>query len=345
MNPSNSLTTHTKSKETNIEVLRGIAALMVVFYHYTSKNYLGTIHEPWLYNLCQFGFYGVHIFFVISGLVLPLSLQHSKYKLGLFGNFIARRAIRIMPPSWIAMGLIIAVYWGVYLLTGRYVSGAEPLKYSITPLIFNITYTVPFFDTIWYNAVYWTLTVEFTFYLAVGLLFPYIARKTSWAYGLVLAVGVFAFIPVAPVKFFYYAPLFAMGMLVYQYKFDYINRYLLWVGLAFLTGTSFLATTVADALWGLGSALVLVYVPLSGKPLLFLGRISYSLYITHLFVAYAGEMIVKRVLPIHGNTVANLALLTLYIGIAICFAYFFCRFVEDPFIRLAQRLKPKKKAI
>src|SRR4051812_30753120 len=86
-----------------VQMLRGVAALLVVFAHIAPQ--IEHLHGPvpaWLDK----GHFGVDIFFVISGFIIWTSSQAEHVTPG---DFLLRRLIRVVPLYWIATGLVTAV--------------------------------------------------------------------------------------------------------------------------------------------------------------------------------------------------------------------------------------------
>ena len=92
-----------KRQIVSIQYLRGIAALLVVFYHvlqdigrYSENSYFLNF-----YKLKYFGQVGVDIFFVISGFVMMYVHGNDFQKSNISLNFLKRRIIRVVPLYWI----------------------------------------------------------------------------------------------------------------------------------------------------------------------------------------------------------------------------------------------------
>ena len=122
---------------------------------------LGLFSYPWL----NFGPLGVGVFFLISGLVIPISLeQHTR------GSFLLARLLRIYPTYIVALLLEVAVlhadaaFWGKPFPYGNWTIISNGL------LIYN-TVGQPSIDM-----VNWTLCVELKFYLLMVVLAPWIQR-------------------------------------------------------------------------------------------------------------------------------------------------------------------------
>lgn len=76
-----------------IQYLRGLAALGVVFCHFS----LILKSSPIFVDLFKYGTLGVHIFFFISGYIIVFSLLKNDYQSKDFFRFLLKRSIRIEP--------------------------------------------------------------------------------------------------------------------------------------------------------------------------------------------------------------------------------------------------------
>lgn len=138
-----------QQNEWSIELLRGIAALMVVFAHYWKVMELDT-------KMFSFSFTGVDLFFVISGFVFAPYLFGKK--LSTVPHFI-RRFFRIYPLYIIALCLYAGLHW---------YQGLE-IKYFLHHLFFLHTlesHEIAFH----FNPAFWSLPPEVEFYLFLPLL-------------------------------------------------------------------------------------------------------------------------------------------------------------------------------
>ena len=79
-----------------VDALRGTAAFAVMWHHFTCGS--GFVQTSLLRWSGAYGWLGVHLFFVISGFVLPVSLDRRRYRLRQFGVELLRRLIRLEPP-------------------------------------------------------------------------------------------------------------------------------------------------------------------------------------------------------------------------------------------------------
>src|SRR5205807_1003674 len=86
-----------------IQMLRGLAAIMVVFAHiHPQLEHFGGPMLSWL----SIGGSGVDIFFVISGFIIWMTSQSPQMTAK---DFLMRRAIRIVPLYWFATAVLASV--------------------------------------------------------------------------------------------------------------------------------------------------------------------------------------------------------------------------------------------
>ena len=160
-----------------LDFLRGFAALMVVIFHF-GDTILFTIKPNILSNIFPYGQFGVLVFFVISGFVIPYSMAKSNYVFSDFLKILLGRFIRISPPAYFSLLLTFILYYSCILILDRPISGASWWPgINFNSLIGNFTFITPYINTTWFNPVFWTLTIEFQFYIIIGLLLPIIMTQ------------------------------------------------------------------------------------------------------------------------------------------------------------------------
>jgi peptidoglycan/LPS O-acetylase OafA/YrhL len=156
-----------------IDVLRGVAILVVVLYHglyisgAVSPNHLGQI----FINLTVFGWLGVNLFFVLSGFLITGILLASKQKPRYFRNFYFRRALRIL-PAYFAILLVLILLHKV------------SVRSTVVALLFLSNYMqgLHLVDGYW---PLWSLSVEEQFYL----LWPALVNQVSARVLAILCLG------------------------------------------------------------------------------------------------------------------------------------------------------------
>jgi peptidoglycan/LPS O-acetylase OafA/YrhL len=331
--------------------MRGIAALLVVLEHLVGRpGYPG--FNKYFGFLDGWGPVGVSAFFVISGMVLPLSLG-GDYRWSLFPMFLLRRAIRI-EPTYLASVAISSI---LVIVMSSLAPNGTPWLPSIKQLALHALYLIPFSKEDWIQPVYWTLAVEFQFYLCIGLIFPLIimafrSAGSNIAAFLCATFGLLVLIShsVPEVKLFQYATCFAIGMMVAGrriFGFGLTPTISLTLFLEILgswSGQSWLVILGSSM-----AAAVALYCtgPVNKsnrwiKPFWFLGTISYSLYVMHQVIASAGENLARIILrKIHGTSgliLANLVPLGSLI-VAFIAAYLLYLLVEKPTHNLSRNIR------
>jgi peptidoglycan/LPS O-acetylase OafA/YrhL len=161
-----------------LDALRGLAALAVVLDHATALV-VTSVHS-FLYQWLNLGQYGVFVFFLVSGYIIPASLERK----GSIRSFWISRGFRLYPLyvlAIIASGVAYAVGYGT-------VRGAQhhPVQSAAADLLMlpNVLGgpNVP--------NVTWTLSYEMVFYLLLAALFSVRAHRASGGYALACGVVV-----------------------------------------------------------------------------------------------------------------------------------------------------------
>ena len=318
----------------SIDCLRGIAAFVVCCCH--------AIKQGPLSSSTHYGWLGIYVFFVVSGFVIPFSLWRANYTVGAYPRFLAKRLVRLDPPYLVSIAVAIALHYVSYLSPGF--RGHAP-NYSLGTILMHVGYLNSFFGGIesWIIPVYWTLGIEFQYYVLVGLLYPLLASRRVLAqaaiFALCLAGSGFQFPLYAHVDqgplIGHYSIAFLLGILTFRLRAGLLSaRPFVWLAIALAVLLSATSGAVIS-LTALGTALIVAFVPLKLKILMWLGSISYSLYLFHLLV-------VDRVLHV-GLRMVHSELLVFFvqlaaIGASIVVAWSASRLIEDPFKRMASRI-------
>ena len=320
-----------------INSLRAVAALLVCLFHFTA----GTLPEretvPFTKALFLRGYLGVDIFFVISGFIVPYSLLRQGYRLRSFGAYLRRRLVRLNPPAYVAMLLTVSQW----LVTDKLVNHNTRYTSALSGgrVLHNIFFTVPFSPHKWLVEACWTLATEFQFYLFLGLLFPllFAQRQAWWFVGLFIGLSVLAgWQSVAHATFFANSPLFALGGAALLWQQGRLGNLGYGACLVLFTGLACYRLDWYAAATGLGTALALSFRQIRIPGLDYVGRISYSLYLTHVLVGMTVEVGLAHFLA--PTTAGRRTLIIgLCVGAALLVAALFYRWVERPFIRLAAR--------
>ncbi|EOU2547612.1 TPA: acyltransferase [Vibrio parahaemolyticus] len=142
---------NTKKRYENLDLLRGLAALSVLLYHYL-YHYSNIYDLNYGIKVFALGKFGVVLFFVLSGFVIFTSLNNGQSRF----SFVKKRFLRLFPTYWICISLtfIITTFYG---LPGREV--------DFQTYIVNLTMLQNLIGVRNVDGVYWTLTYELLFYM------------------------------------------------------------------------------------------------------------------------------------------------------------------------------------
>ncbi|HTX27868.1 MAG TPA: acyltransferase [Streptosporangiaceae bacterium] len=173
-----------------LDVLRGLAALCVVFDH---LSYYVLQPARWVvYGWFDPGDYGVFVFFLISGFIVPASLERK----GSVRTFWVSRLFRLYPLYLLAVGLAVGL-WLVHL-GGLRGAGSDPETSVLSQLLMMSNVLAgPNLPN-----VVWSLSYEMIFYLVLVALFTArIHRRSSW-YALAFAAAAVALGGLLPQAYF-----------------------------------------------------------------------------------------------------------------------------------------------
>ncbi len=336
--PSESATPGKAARLKNLDALRGIAALAVMLYHFTC-----TLEPTWFTALFTRGWMGVEVFFVISGFILPSSMQaRGDYSFpSQYPRYVWKRVLRLHPPYLASLGVIL-IQWHLATLVPGY-SGDLP-DFSMAELAAHPFLLNDILGLRWVVAVYWTLAIELQFCLFLGIVYPLLRHRSYWM-AVVAGCIVAGMLPVSRIWLLPFLPVFGMGILAWKGLQDKESRAAV---LSLGIGTV-LAAVAAEytALEPLGIRATLVGSAAAmgvafwrkGIPgwLAGIGTISYSLYLLH---AVLGNSIKTTVLSIPflpaGGAGQAIACLVAAAG-SLLLAWLFYRIVERPAVQWASR--------
>ncbi len=142
-----------------IDLLRFLAAMAVVLFHYTFRGYAASNYSPMAFAdispVTKYGYLGVELFFLISGFVILMTASS-----GSLNKFIASRIARLYPAFWFGCTLtFIAIF----------IFGGERFSADVKQFLLNLTMLHEFIHVKSIDGVYWTLTIELKFYAMVVL--------------------------------------------------------------------------------------------------------------------------------------------------------------------------------
>lgn len=316
-----------------LDALRGIAAVGVMLFHfipYYAELY-GHDFTPW--GPLDFGRYGVHLFYILSGFVIFMTLERTPTA-GWFG---LARAFRLLPALWVG---ILLTSLSVYYL------GPADRAVGLTGTLLNFTLLHEYLGFGPVDGAYWSLVVEATFYVWMAILFYGVGSGRRlhgifwlWVIGSYVGVIFWKQIPeafeflVKDLLFVKYAPLFISGMLLYQWhkygRPPVADRCLLALSMLHcLVAYKAPFNLFVAGCYGVFILAVCGYLNiLANRGLLWLGGLSYSLYLVHQNIGY-GVIGLAYEFGLPGQAGVALAILT-----AFTLAYAIHRWVEKPALR------------
>ncbi len=279
------------SRVVELDALRGLAALAVVAFHYTTlygQLYGHTDPQPVSFG---FGNYGVHLFFLISGFVIFMTLERTRGAM----DFVVSRFSRLFPAYWAAILISASVVYTIGMPSQR-------LPWSNVAIDFTMLQRVLGAEDL--DGSYWTLEVELFFYaqmlfwFALGLL-----RRIHWiiAVWLVLAAahaaaaqhGLHLSWTLGELLIVRHIPFFALGILFYRLHSGASSRRLDLVMIAACIATIAFADAAVFTFAALACcAIFALFVRghlawLRAAPFAFFGAISYSLYLLHQAIGFS----------------------------------------------------------
>lgn len=187
-----------------IDGLRFFAIASVLIHHLTTFIHFKDMHvytDQTNYNLLKDfgwkGFFGVHLFFVISGFVLALPFARMHFKLAEPVNikgYLLRRLTRLEPPYFIVMTILL--FSSVYITRKLELSEALQSYFSSILYIHNFTYDKGTHPLL--NVVAWSLEIEIQFYLLAPLLSYYFVIKNVASRRVILCTSIVIFTLASP---------------------------------------------------------------------------------------------------------------------------------------------------
>jgi peptidoglycan/LPS O-acetylase OafA/YrhL len=158
--------TQQSAKFNSLDTLRGVAALLVFFYHFQSVNPQIAIPD-WLALSGKAGHVGLDIFFVLSGFLIFRSL----FMHGVNKEYFVRRLNRIAPIYYFSIAVVLLFIDSSYLFS---IDGWTNIASHL--FFLQIFSTSTYYGI---NPVLWSLSVEFIFYLFIPLFFLLCGQK-NW---------------------------------------------------------------------------------------------------------------------------------------------------------------------
>jgi peptidoglycan/LPS O-acetylase OafA/YrhL len=355
------------------DLLRGLAAFTVALGHFivlflqgpdivakvTMAEPISAINFPpaiaYAYTIFDLASVGVAVFFLISGFVIPLSLDGASGR-----AFLLKRLLRIFPTYWVSLAIGVAsvfasaAYW------------SKPVIYTWIDYFANVFLVADFFGRFDIPSVMWTLQIELKFYLLIPI-FHSALRKGSllrlflWGVAVVVVFWLpisncegdvdacwshYRFSTLVVAREAMFITYMLMGSVLYAHYRRLITNRQAVFGVAFMLAC-FMASTLTSPFHAVAASYRLaffwgavIFIPCYifrdriglPPPFRFLANISYPLYVVHPLLGYvAMRLLMAAGWPYPPALAAALALVvTVAAAIHV--------YVEAPSIALGKRL-------
>lgn len=263
-----------------IDSLRGIAVIFVMLYHYTS--FVSTLNDSeFVFHL---GFYGVNLFFTISGFVIYMTLSNVKS----IKQFLINRVSRIFPAY---LGALFVTYGVLLFFSDRNI--------PFSMFMINLSMMQEFFNVGHVDGVYWTLTREliFYFFITMTILFRVVKIEVViiafMIYTIVIKIITSKFLvessAYADYLLFlnnytwYFFQGIALFLLYRDERFDYKRIAIILLSIVLTYGSGHTLSLITNLIFIL--LFILMYYKklnlINHVSLRYIGTISYSLYLLH----------------------------------------------------------------
>jgi len=318
----------------SVEVLRAIAAFGVMWYHFTLAR-PGYELPLWMNETSRFGSYGVQVFFVVSGFVIPWLMWSIKYDLRKNAlGFIARRVLRLDPAYFVAILLAVLL---MYAATFAPWANDRHFQMPWGEIFSHVAYLPPFLGEVYLNTVFWTLGVEFQYYLGIALLFPLVShRSRTVRLSLALALASTSLI-FEPAEFVTrWGAVFAIGIVVFHQRAELETKFICLPVIAALCAVIAYEFNSAMALVCAGTALIILFVTIRPRSIVSaLGDVSYSIYLFHHIIGLQVIVLGIRFLDFPGGGLMTLACALLAATAGACIVH---RLIDAPARRLSRKV-------
>jgi peptidoglycan/LPS O-acetylase OafA/YrhL len=251
-----------------LDGLRGLAILMVVWYHLWLVSGYTIPLLGFAQILVQNGFLGVDLFFFLSGFCIALPYARARRDgtpVPQTADFARKRALKILPSYLLALGVFAIAFHD------RFDGPLQELGHFAAHAAFVHVFSPVTFGS--FSGPLWTLAVEVQFYILFALIAPLIVKRPFLIYGVLVGVAVL------------YRTVIAI--LGFDGDFGWVNQLpavldVFGGGVAAAFAYTMLVATLGIAL---GSSRV--YGIASAPPLRGLSAISYAAYLCNLEIVVA----------------------------------------------------------
>jgi peptidoglycan/LPS O-acetylase OafA/YrhL len=309
-----------------LDTLRGLAALSVVFFHFTMQR---TEYN----QIFKLGTTGVDLFFIISGFVIYMSLQNISKGI----DFVINRFSRLYPTYWAS------VLFTFMLLNIHSLHDGTFRPTIFIELIGNLSMFQYYLGINDLDGPYWTMIIEMNFYIVMLVLFKFNLLKSLNTIGIVacsiIVILSHYFYDIKCIKLLFrfvpllqFLPLFFAGTIFFKIYTDRTNLPVRYLTVVFCLLCQLLlfphsGRSYSFISWPEYHLMLILYFVLFtlfvnnklsfivNKATLFMGKISFALYLTHQYVS------LQFIIPVFYNKLGiNFWIVTLFINLPIIIA-------------------------
>lgn len=354
------------TKIQELESIRGLAAVLVVLFHVPKWN--GVLDVPFVMN----GALMVDLFFVLSGFVI-FTAYGSKIRSGKdLLRFQFLRLGRLYPIHLLFLGLWLALESAKWIAASHGVGNMNKAPFAdpnnLTGFLqhaFLLQGVVPGADHLSFNWPAWSISTEFYTYAIFALAVLFLGKRTRLFFAALGFGAVVLLLTEATLGLEHFIRCiagFSIGCLTAQA----VERATFTVspelsGAVFVAILIFLQVTPEDQarfvlMYGLSALLIVTICRASGegvlarllkrKPLLWLGTISYSIYMSHAIVAASVSMIMKLVIDRTQITTLGASLaIALLLALVLVVSHVAYVLVELPFRERSRRFAASERPV
>jgi peptidoglycan/LPS O-acetylase OafA/YrhL len=356
---------------------RGFAALTVVFSHFFAAYGLFPVLSSFDNSVLHVMWHGdgaVDYFYVLSGFVLSIGFFKKKEQTENFNitGYLIRRIFRIFPLFLVSLLISYFLYRFYWIYNNNVFMSITPARSGWALALWPVGKT--FMDVLKEGVLLfklpsltadhrflpqdWTLQAELICSSIIPIAIVLFKKGKMWFLLFFVYVyfysGNWVFIPftfgiiiaayaplisdkIGRLNIYYVFLLLLAGLLLYTAKFNFLNNLIRYFpGLLFkfqsLGAAIFLTCLIGS------SHLKKLF---SRHLFVFLGRISYGIYLTHAFILIALVPLVLSILNTHGITgdyATRIVVLVFLVVTTIAISWFFYRTIEKPFNQLGKRI-------
>ncbi len=355
-----------------LDGLRGIAVLMVIFFHYINNQLIGAqgMLGRILYKITSFGWVGVDLFFVLSGFLIGTILIRNRGSKNYFSTFYIRRIVRIVPNYYLLIAVFLIIGSIPFFASDYFLAGNRVIPiWAYLVMVHNIfiAHLQNFGNTS--LSITWSIGVEEQFYIV----FPFLIfiLKEKWLPFLLGLAIVLA--PLIRMQYSGWIPPYvllpcrmdsmAFGVLIawanhyYSLK-DLVKKYrkpLLALLMLDVFICGFLSARYGDlgvfknTLFAIIFSLMLVFALvykdsvygslLRIRQLVWIGTISYSLYLFHDLILGVGNVIFGSLGADNLESGKGLLVTIGAFAVSLIFSWFVYKKLETPFVTFGKKFK------